>query len=202
MADTPSHDPQPSTQPSVDQPRHHEFDGIVEYDNRLPNWFSALFVISILFAPAYIAYYHFSGAKLGSERLKADQAAAAEARAAQGGSGPLSEDALRGLSKNPDRIAKGKALFAASGCAACHGPEGTGLVGPNLRDRFWIYGSNMAQIQDVILNGRMERGMPKAALSADEIANVVIFMVDLNRQGEKPGKAIDPKRELEAPISY
>jgi len=36
----------------------HDFDGIQEYDNDLPGWWKALFLITIIFAVIYIPYYH------------------------------------------------------------------------------------------------------------------------------------------------
>lgn len=186
--------------PPVDQPRAHEFDGITEYDNALPKWFTALFAISLAWAPLYIAYYHFWTPKLGAERLQDEMAAAAEEKAKRGGA--LTEDALRGISRNAERIAKGKALYASAGCITCHGPEATGTVGPNLRDKYWIYGSDMLQILDVLEKGRLDKGMLKPLLSEAEAVDLTIYLVDLSRQGEQPGKAIDPSREKEAPITY
>ena len=50
---------------------------------------------------------------------------------------------------------KGEALFAT--CMACHGPDAKGiqvLGAPNLTDDIWLHGSELAQIQDVIREGR------------------------------------------------
>lgn len=186
-------------EPPVDQPRAHEFDGITEYDNALPKWFTALFAISIAFAPLYIAYYHFWTPKLGAVRLEAEQAALADEKAKRGS---LSEEDLRRLSREPARIAKGRDLYARTACITCHGAEATGTVGPNLRDRYAINGSDMTQILDVLVKGRLDKGMPKPLISEAEAVDLAIYLVDLARQGEKPGKPIDPNREKEAPITY
>ena len=43
---------------------------------------------------------------------------------------------------SPELVAKGDALFHASAnCYACHGSNAQGLVGPNLTDAEWKYGS-------------------------------------------------------------
>ena len=57
---------------------------------------------------------------------------------------------------------------------------------------------------DVITDGRANGTMPasKNSMSGDDIVNLAIYIADLNRQGEKPGKPIDPAREREAPITY
>lgn len=186
--------------PTVDQPRNHEFDGITEYDNALPRWFTALFAISMAWAPIYIAYYHFWTPRLGAERLQAELATVAEDKAKRGGA--FTEAGLRGLSRNAERIARGRDLYLRNNCIPCHGVEATGAVGPNLRDRFWIHGSDMLQIMDVLTKGRLDKGMPKLPLSDDDAVNLTIYLVDLNRQGEKPGKPINAAREKEAPITY
>lgn len=37
-------------------------------------------------------------------------------------------------------ITKGKEIYSKAGlCYACHGPEGKGLVGPNLTDDVWLH---------------------------------------------------------------
>jgi cytochrome c oxidase cbb3-type subunit 3 len=187
----------------ADQERDHAFDGITEYDNDLPRWWLAMLWISVVFACWYVVHYHFSTGKLGADRWRGEVLALAEERARHQ-TGPLGEDALRALSHNAERIAHGKALFSTVGCFACHGPEGTGVVGPNLRDRYWLYGSNMTDIVASITEGRANNTMPpqKNSLSATDIADLAIFIVDLNRAGFKPGKEADLKREKDAPITY
>jgi len=39
----------------------HDYDGIQEYDNDLPGWWKALFLITIVVAVIYVPYYHFFG---------------------------------------------------------------------------------------------------------------------------------------------
>lgn len=53
-------------------------------------------------------------------------------------------------------LSAGAELFEQQ-CAGCHGPDGRGiqLVGaPNLTDNFWIYGGDMASIDETLRNGR------------------------------------------------
>jgi cytochrome c oxidase cbb3-type subunit III len=186
-----------------DQERQHSFDGITEYDNDLPNWWLAMLWISVVFAVLYFCHYHLGPGLVGPERWRIEVAAMAEERAKHE-TGPLSEQALRAISQNPERIARGKTLFVTVNCSVCHGPEGTGLIGPNLCDRYWIYGSNMTDIVESITNGRANNAMPpqKANLSQDDITNLAIYVVSLNRAGFKPGKQPDLTREKDNPITY
>ena len=39
----------------------HDFDGIQEYDNDLPGWWKALFLITIIISIIYVPYYHLAG---------------------------------------------------------------------------------------------------------------------------------------------
>ncbi|MCF7807100.1 MAG: c-type cytochrome [Candidatus Marinimicrobia bacterium] len=39
----------------------HDFDGIQEYDNDLPGWWKALFLITVIFSIIYVPYYHLAG---------------------------------------------------------------------------------------------------------------------------------------------
>ncbi len=39
----------------------HDFDGIQEYDNDLPGWWKALFLITVIIGIIYIPYYHLVG---------------------------------------------------------------------------------------------------------------------------------------------
>ncbi len=197
-------EPTPTAPPTGGQPLAHDFDGIRELDNDPPLWFHLLFWATVVFSGVYLLHYHFGPGKVGAEAWKRDDVALQELKAAGHGGGPLTEADLRGLSTNPARIAAGKALFTTAACAACHGPEGLGVVGPNLRDRYWIHGPSMTAIVDVIANGANKNTMPanKDRLSADDMNNLAIYIVALNRAGLKDGKAIDPAREKDDPITY
>ena len=181
----------------------HDFDGIREADNPVPLWFTLVFWVTVLWGAVYFLHFTMGPGNSGVLAWKRDDIALQERKAAHA-SGPLTEEQLRGLSNNPERIALGQKLYLSANCATCHGPEALGAVGPNLRDRFWINGSNMAQIANVLTNGANNNAMPaqKNLLAGDDITNLTIYVVSLNRAGLKDGKAIDPARELPAPITY
>jgi cytochrome c oxidase cbb3-type subunit 3 len=193
--------------PGRDVPKEHIHDGIVEYDNDPPRWLTATFLLSVVWGIGYLLTMHLStSVQLGPEKLQADLAQLAEWRAAKD-TGPLDEAAMRALSRVPERIARGEALYAATECATCHGADGTSdasCSGPNLRDRFWIHGSTMTEIAHVIREGANNNAMPAQGrkLSNQDIANLAIYLVGLNRQGERSGKTADPARERDAPITY
>lgn len=52
-------------------------------------------------------------------------------------------------------VAEGQAVFAGPGvCAACHGADGTGAIGPNLVDSEWLIGDGSYEaLVETITNG-------------------------------------------------
>ncbi len=65
---------------------------------------------------------------------------------------------LSGLATDSIRAQRGKELFGQA-CAACHGPEGLGMVGvaPNLADKVWLYSASEDVIIETITKGRVNR---------------------------------------------
>lgn len=182
----------------------HAFDGIQEYDNNLPRWWLWLFYATIVWAVWYIPYYHGGGAKVGPAKLKDDLAELAAQRAKLAAGGALDEAGLRALAADPARVAAGKALYGQK-CVACHGPDGLGSVGPNLRDRHWILGSNMSDIVAVLdKGGRPGKGMASYASEGTEgVRNLAVYIVSLNREGIKANPAKPPASdEKEAPLDW
>ncbi len=62
---------------------------------------------------------------------------------------------LSGSDHSPAKAKLGQPQFTL--CAACHGPTGSGnpaLGAPNLTDKIWLYGGDLATIETTIRNGR------------------------------------------------
>jgi len=110
------------------------------------------------------------------------------------------EDHLRALARDPAVIATGAGLFPKY-CAACHGPKGAGQLGPNLRDNYWLHGSDMSDIVKSIRDGYPARGMVawSSYYSPDEIHALAAFVVSLH--GSEDGTGKSPEGVL-APINY
>jgi cytochrome c oxidase cbb3-type subunit 3 len=184
--------------------RDHQFDGIVEYDNDPPGWWMSLLYLTAVWSVFYVVHYHFSTGVVGPDQWRVEMTELAELRASKE-TGPLSEEAMRQLSRAPERIARGAQLYASANCANCHGADATGgQTGPNLRDRYWAHGSTMTDIVTTISDGRDNNRMPanRKMMSGQDIVNLAIFIVDLNRAGMKTGKTADTTREKDDPITY
>ena len=62
-------------------------------------------------------------------------------------------------------IPQGRETFVTY-CAPCHGPEGAGLLAPNLTDAEVLHGESLAEIIKVIGEGVPARSMPLGRLSS------------------------------------
>jgi cytochrome c oxidase cbb3-type subunit III len=160
--------------------RPHTYDGIEEYDRRLPNWWLFTLYGAIAFSFFYWIYFHQAGIGLSDdERLALGMAALAERRAASA-PGDAGDD-LRSLAGRSEVIASGRDTYAAS-CASCHGPELEGGIGVSLVKTVWSHGGEPEQILEVVATGVPAKGMPgwQPILGDRKIAEVVAFI--LSRQ--------------------
>jgi cytochrome c oxidase cbb3-type subunit III len=191
---------------SIDQERSHAFDGITEYDNNLPRWWLWTLYISVAVAIWYVFNFHFWTGVLSKADVDNWVAEKAAIREREIQTAPvLTEEKLREMSKDPALIAKGEAMIPKVMCMACHGPTLTGLIGPNLTDKYWLYGSNMKDLVESLANGRNNNQMPGRLvhkMTDEEIIAVACYVANLSRLGEKPGMRPQAPREKEAPINY
>lgn len=175
-----------------------DYDGIQEYDNDLPNWWRWLFYITILFAGIYSSYMHFVNGKSDQEAFAQKVAAQQEQAKNAQKAGPAegdSEEALLKLVSDTAVVTSGKAVFTAK-CVACHGPDGQGLIGPNLTDDNWIHGGKITDIKNTVDNGVLDKGMLawKAQLPAEDIRAVVAYVYSIH--GTNPANPKAPQGEL------
>lgn len=173
----------------------HTYDGIKEYDNPLPMWWLLTFLGAIIFAFIYYIHYEIGGADTQAIELKKDMALIEELKAKAPKKSLGSEDELIALFAKSDNIEKGKAAYLGK-CAACHGSEGQGGIGPNLTDEFWLHTNGKATgLVSVIETGVGDKGMPpwKGILQDDEIIAVAGFINSL--KGTKPANAKAPQGE-------
>lgn len=185
--------------------RPHTFDGIEEYDNALPMWWQVLFVLSIVFAVAYVGLYHFGPGRVGIAAYEHDVKGQQEALLALEGDAP-SESTLRGLLGDEERIAAGEELYhsAKGQCVQCHGQDGLGVIGPSLRDDLWKYGNDLTEIIDVIAKGRAGNQMParQGTLSPSQIQNLALFVVNWNKTAKANDQGKHIEGEVPDPIDY
>jgi len=135
----------------------HVYDDIEEEDNHLPNWWLFILYATIVFAFGYWFVYHT--AKLRPLPTESYRVAVDELVAARIAANPSSPEAMLALTKDPEAMKEGAEVFRTV-CAACHGPEGQGIIGPNLTDPYWIHGPDPATILKGAREGYPDKGMP------------------------------------------
>lgn len=181
--------------------REHSFDGIQEFDNRLPNWWLWTFYLACIFAIVYWAWFHTLG--LGDtprQAYEVEQRAAAARLEAALANVTVDERLLLELSREPAVVAAGEELFKhPERCAQCHGPLANGIVagkdgaGPNLTDEFWINGGAPMDIYRTILEGgRPDMGMQswkdRGPTFVQRAAAYVLSLRGTNVPGKAPEK--------------
>jgi cytochrome c oxidase cbb3-type subunit III len=161
-------------------------DDLVEMNNPLPMWWIVLFVVTVVYALAYVYVFPGLGAAPGAigwtsrGELAADQARANEATGkvfAAYAQRPADE-----LSRDPAAMAIGQRLFLQN-CATCHGSDARGSKGfPNLTDDDWLYGGAPERIEETITLGRIGVMPPMAAAvgNATDVHNVANFVLSLS----------------------
>lgn len=170
----------------------HEYDGILEADNRLPNWWLATLFGAIAFAALYWGWYEVFHVTPGTEEAYA----VAMAERAASGAEP-SVEVLAAVANDPASVDEGSRTFA-SQCAACHGARGEGVIGPNLTDGAWIHGDEPLDIYRVVRDGVAARGMPTwgPVLGPRGVLSAVSFVLSI-RGTNIPGRP--PEGASEAP---
>ena len=178
-----------------DQVRDHDFDGIQEFDNRLPNWWIGTFVLTVLFGLYHwLGHHTFEAKPTIRQEYERDMKEILDTQAAKGGSGPTDEAVLAAY-KDPAQVAAGKTVFMAN-CIACHMADGGGGIGVNFTDDYWLHGNRPGQIATTITNGVPDKGMVtwKGVLTPDQIIHVAAYVMTLH--GTKPAKPKAPQGEL------
>ncbi len=183
----------------TDKLTDHEYDGIKEYDNPLPRWWLLTFYATIVFTFAYWGYYHVLGVGLMPEQALAAENAEAQKRS-DALAASITDEKLVAMSKDPQIVARGKAVFAQN-CVACHLDQAQGSIGPNLTDAYWIHGNRALEIRKVISQGVLEKGMTawQSVLGDSKINDVVAYILSIKNtsiHGKEPqGEYHDPKAE-------
>ncbi len=147
-----------------------EADGIEEYDNPLPDWWLALFAMTIIWAPIYGISYHAIAGNSQVGRYNQEMADAAVRW-------PENNDEIAFVMTD-EMVAEGEGVFTQT-CVACHGADMTGGVGANLIDAEWINGSAPEAVIRTISEGVPAKGMPAwgGILGTEKVQAVAAYIV-------------------------
>jgi cytochrome c oxidase cbb3-type subunit 3 len=197
----------------------HEWDGVRELNNPLPNWwrwiFYACVVWSIGYFVAYPAWPLVSSYTKGMLGYSSRAAVAAEVAMAKEGQkvylDKLSQTSLQDIRTDSDllnfALAGGRSAFNVN-CSQCHGSGAQGAKGyPNLNDDEWLWGGTLDAIHHTITHGvrnadgeeARDSAMPAflkdEVLEAAQVNDVAEFVLTLSGQkgdaaAAERGKAI------------
>ncbi|MGV3586298.1 MAG: c-type cytochrome [Adhaeribacter sp.] len=171
----------------------HDYDGIHEFDNDLPPWWRYLFYATVVFSLVYVVNYHVMGGKLQDAEYEAEMQTAALLHPPTE-EGSINEKTDFKVLTDAGALEKGKTTYLQN-CAACHGQEAEGKIGPNLTDEYWLHGGDVNEIFKTIKFGITEKGMVawNGKLSKDQILEVSSYILSL--QGSNPAGAKEPQGE-------
>ncbi|MCB1230967.1 MAG: c-type cytochrome [Verrucomicrobiae bacterium] len=195
MSDHPSKG-KPTDQPGVVL-REHVYDGIEEYDQKLPNWWLFTLYITIVFFVIYwFLYYQMGWFRSDYDRIDTKIAAIDQKRDEQLEKilATLDNDSLWAMSQDPDQVKAGHEIFSGK-CSPCHAEDlsATGPAGPlpgvPLNDKEWIHGGEPMNVFNTITNGspNLASGMIpwKTQMSPTDIAKVAAFVMNHHEKGEE-----------------
>lgn len=184
----------------------HEWDGIEELDTPLPRWWLWTFYATIAFSLVYVVLYpaipmlhSASTGTLGwTSRGALAEDVAHDKAAHQAIRNAIAATPIEALAADPQlqraAIEGGRAAFKVN-CVQCHGAGAAGAKGyPNLNDDDWLWGGDLATIQQTLINGVRYPGndatrtsqMPSfgrdGILTAAQVQDVVGFVRVLSKQ--------------------
>jgi cytochrome c oxidase cbb3-type subunit 3 len=157
-----------------------------ELNNPLPRWWMWLFVITVVFAGIYLAFYPGLGSNAGTLGWSAVGQYEAEQERARAAMAPVyaSYAAMPAeqLMHEPQAMGIGQRLFL-NNCAQCHGSDARGSKGfPNLTDDDWLGAGTPEYIEKTITEGRQGMMPPMAAAvgSSEDVRNVANYVLSLS----------------------
>ena len=176
--------------------RPHEYDGIQEYDQKLPNWWLyTLFGAILYFLVDWGIYYKTDWRQTDQEKITAAMTAIKQQKNEELESTLAELDnatLVNTWAQNPEIVARGEQLYNTI-CFTCHGADlkASQKLGLSLVDGDWKYGSEPMAIFKIINEGSPadSSGMePTGAkmipwggqYSAKQIAEVTAFLIAKN----------------------
>ncbi len=177
----------------------HNYDGIRELDNVLPPWWVAGFIITIVISVFYYIMV-FTGNYNQEQEYKDSIAEAKIEHAAWEKQDRINNPEKYTAAKattDAASLKKGKELFLAKGCIACHGVDGGGGIGPNLTDNKWVLGGGFEKIFNTISKGgRPGKGMVAWEASISKTDRQLLASYIISIQGTTPTNPKSPEGEI------
>ena len=166
----------------------HDYDGIKELDNPPPPWLMYIFYASIIWSVFYVFYYHVYDGPTQIDEYNTEMAEAEADR-------PVNtfDESNIVLLTDDAAMAEGLKFYASKSCDACHGASN---IGPDLTDKFWINGGDIASVFKIIKYGKAEKGMtPFQSQMTDEQINQLSSYILVKMKGASTTNSKGPEGE-------
>ncbi|MBB5036193.1 cbb3-type cytochrome c oxidase N-terminal domain-containing protein [Prosthecobacter dejongeii] len=197
--------PDPSHQGPILRP--HEYDGIQEYDQKLPNWWLfSWYITMVFFVIAWVGYYQFGLGMSDEKNIETAMAKIADYQKKE--LELIDDDKLWEMSKDEKIIAAGAATYSTT-CVACHAADlsahiaGAKLPGLPLNDQEWKHGGTPTQLLTIVRKGAPDvtKGMPpwEPQLGLQRVVEVVAFVLSKHQKGEPVTLATDSPLKVANP---
>lgn len=152
----------------------HNYDGIEEYDNPTPGWWTWIFLGTIGFSVVYFLVMTLAMGELGPEAFyKRDYVESLKAQYGQLGNVEPDSATLARLMGDDKWRGVGQSIYVTN-CASCHGGDGSGLTAPNLTDDFYLHVRKIEDIANVVEVGRKNGAMPAWGNRLQKVEQVLV----------------------------
>ncbi|KQM63064.1 cbb3-type cytochrome c oxidase N-terminal domain-containing protein [Chryseobacterium sp. Leaf201] len=165
----------------------HGFDGIMELDNQLPKWWLGLFYFGTVFCIVYVAAYSFTDFAHPINEYEQEYKEQIAAIDIYNKTQP--PVTIETAKYSADNITDGKELFKTN-CASCHKEDGSGGIGPNLTDNYWINQPEKTLFKTVFhmdwngspTNPAMRAFGKNGEVSGAEIEKIAAYVYHINQE--------------------
>ena len=169
----------------------HVYDGIEEWDNPLPGWWFAMFVITIVWGLGYLIVYpgfgNFPGVLGWTSVEQHEQEVAVAEEKYRAMRDKYLALSIEEIYEDPKVRKMGMRIYG-NNCSQCHGLDAAGALGfPNLTDDDWIWGGTADTIKHTIVKGR-QAAMPawEPILGEQGIQEATAYVLSLNSRAADP----------------
>lgn len=207
----------------------HEYDGIRELDNDLPEWWVWLFVLTSIWAVVYLLYFHVFGiGYLSADEYRAEMNPAYVRQEIDPHYLGIFPKFVPVYYQDPDQVHEAVARIVIpeerreddtttyvaltattdidagraiflTKCVSCHGQHGEGGIGPNLTDDYWLHGAGISNVSKTIKFGVPAKGMITWRYELKPEQIARVASFVLTLHGTNPPKPKPPQGEYVAP---
>ncbi|WP_185861469.1 cbb3-type cytochrome c oxidase N-terminal domain-containing protein [Blattabacterium cuenoti] len=171
----------------------HGFDGIIELDNKLPMWWVHLFYLTIAFSAIY--FFSYLLIDFSNPYKEYDRAYQNQLKEIQIFEKNTPQATIENAHFKENLIHNGKVLFDEN-CATCHQSDGSGNIGPNLTDNYWINIKDKDLFKNIfyiIWNGSENNPTMRAfgqsgEIKGNDIEKISSYVYFINQKSKKPLK--------------